>query len=336
MSGAWRSAWRGLGILLLAAVPAATGADFSRPGADAGPTEVRVAISVLDLTGVNDTAQTITANVFIRVRWQDPRLAENGAGQKTRNLNDVWHPRIQIFNDAGTRPTLPAEVEISPDGTVTQRMRVVGAFSEVLRFEDFPFDTQTFSVRLVATGFGADSVRLVADPEGFAAVNTQWAVSNWTLLDWGIGPGAALVPAGAQVMEPASLALDLHMKRNTGYFLTKVILPLFLIVAMSWVVFWVAPEQAATKISVSITSMLTLIANRFMVDALVPRVSYLTRLDLLILGATVLVFVNLILAVASSVLANQKQADRARAIDSRCRVALPVIFAGWAVWSLAF
>jgi hypothetical protein len=38
--------------------------------------------------------------------------------------------------------------------------------------------------------------------------------------------------------------------------------------------------------------------------------------------------------VASSVLANQKQAERARAIDARCRVALPVLFAGWAVWSL--
>lgn len=327
-----RSLGAGAAALVLAGM--AVAADFSRPGADTGPTEVRVAISVLDLTGINDTTQTITANVFIRVRWQDPRLAENGAGQKTRNLGEVWHPRIQVFNDAGTRPTLPNEVEISPDGTVTQRIRLVGAFSEVLRLEDFPFDTQVFSVRLVATGFGADSVRLVADPEAFAAVNTQWAVSNWTLLNWDIGPAPLLVPAGVQALEPASLALNLHMKRNTGYFISKVILPLLLIVSMSWVVFWVSPEQAATKISVSITSMLTLIANRFMVDALVPRVSYLTRLDLLILGATVLVFINLILAVASSVLANQKQPERARAIDARCRVVLPVLFAGWAIWSL--
>ncbi|MBE2214468.1 MAG: hypothetical protein IAE82_11405 [Opitutaceae bacterium] len=323
-----------VGVLLLGA-GAATAADYARPGEAAGPTEVRVAISVLDLTGINDTAQTITANVFIRARWQDPRLAEDGAGPRTRGLAEAWHPRLQVFNDAGTRATLPNEVEISPDGTVTQRIRLVGAFSEVLHLEDFPFDRQIFSIRLVATGYTAETVRLVADAEGFAAVNDQWAVSNWTLLGWDVGPASALVPAGGQAAEPASLALNLHMKRNIGYFLFKVLLPLVLISAMSWVVFWVAPEQAATKISVSITSMLTLIANRFMVDALVPRVSYLTRLDLFILGATVLVFANLVLAVAASVLAARKEPERARAIDERCRVALPVIFTAWAVWSLA-
>lgn len=317
--------------LTLASVAAA--ADFSRPGADAGPTEVRISMSVLDISGVNDTAQTITANVFIRARWRDPRLAENGAGPRTRSMNDVWHPRLQVFNDAGTRLTLPNEVEIAPDGTVTWRQRLVGAFSEVLRLEDFPFDTQTFSIRLIATGFTDDTVRLVSDPEALPAVAQNWAVSSWTLLGWAYGAGPALIPGAAS--QPASLALDLRMKRNTGYFVSKVLLPLVLISAMSWVVFWVAPEQAATKISVSITSMLTLIANRFMVDALVPRVSYLTRLDLFILGATVLVFVNLILAVTASVLAAQKQPERARTIDSRCRIALPVIFTAWAVWSLA-
>lgn len=325
----------GLAVLTLAAAARGSAGDYSRPNGAAEPTEVRIAISVLDLTGINDTAQTITANVFIRARWRDPRLAEDGAGPKTRNLNDVWHPRIQIFNDAGTRSTLPNDVEIAPDGTVTQRIRLVGAFSEVLHLEDFPFDSQAFSIRLVATGYTAETVRLVADPEGFATVNSQWAISNWTLVGWDIGPPPALAPPGSPALEPAGLALHLHLKRNTGYFLLKVILPLVLISAMSWVVFWVAPEQAATKISVSITSMLTLIANRFMVDALVPRVSYLTRLDLFILGATVLVFSNLVLAVTSSVLANQKQAERARAIDSRCRIALPVIFTAWAVWSLA-
>jgi len=328
--------WRtciGAAVMALAAPAAGMAADYARPDAKAGPTEVRVAISVLDLTGVNDTAQTISANVFIRARWHDPRLAEDGAGPKTRDLSEVWHPRIQIFNDAGTRSTLPAEVEVSPDGTVTQRARLVGAFSEVLQFKDFPFDTQTFSIRLVATGYAEDAVRMVADPDGFGLTNLQWAVSNWTLLDADVGPAAALLPPGSR--EPASLALHLRMKRNTGYFIIKMILPLVLIVAMSWIVAWITPEQAATKISVSITSMLTLIANRFMVDSLVPRVSYLTRLDLLILGATILVFVTLVLAVTSSLLAGRKQVDRANALDRRCRVALPLLFIGWAVWSLA-
>jgi len=325
-------AWAVAAVFLAAAVVAGA-ADFARPGASAGPTEVKVSVSVLDLTAVNDTAQTIAANVFVRVRWTDMRLVHGGDGPVTRGLGEVWHPRIQIFNDAGTRSTLTNDVEIAPDGTVTQRLRLVGAFSQVLGLEDFPFDAQTFSVHLVATGFGRGEVVLVPDPAALPTVAERWSISNWTLQDSTYREGEVFAPAGAA--EPAGLTLDFRMKRNTGYFIFKVILPLILISAMSWVVFWVAPEQAATKISVSITSMLTLIANRFMVDALVPRVSYLTRLDLFILGATILVFANLILAVAASVLAARKEPERARAIDLRCRVALPVIFTGWAIWSLA-
>jgi len=40
---------------------------------------------------------------------------------------------------------------------------------------------------------------------------------------------------------------------------------------------------------VGATAVLTLIAYRFTLDSLIPRVSYLTRLDIFILGATVLV-----------------------------------------------
>jgi cadmium resistance protein CadD (predicted permease) len=112
------------------------------------------------------------------------------------------------------------------------------------------------------------------------------------------------------------------------------ILPLVLIVAMSWIVFWISPEMAATQISVSVTSMLTLIAYRFMVDALVPRVSYLTRLDLFILGATLLVFFTLIQAVGATKLAKEGRLPLAEMIDRRCRIIVPVVFVGWFFWSL--
>jgi hypothetical protein len=51
----------------------------------------------------------------------------------------------------------------------------------------------------------------------------------------------------------------------------KVILPLILIVAMSWIVFWIDPEESGIQISVAITTMLTLIAYRFAVGADLPK-----------------------------------------------------------------
>ena len=43
--------------------------------------------------------------------------------------------------------------------------------------------------------------------------------------------------------------------RKTGYYFLKILAPLILIVAMSWVVFWIDPTEAGTQISVAVTGI---------------------------------------------------------------------------------
>ena len=75
---------------------------------------------------------------------------------------------------------------------------------------------------------------------------------------------------------------------------------MLLIVAMSWVVFWIDPKEGGNQISVSITTMLTLIAYRFAVGMDLPQISDLTKLDAFILGGTFLVFAALIEVIITS------------------------------------
>ena len=111
------------------------------------------------------------------------------------------------------------------------------------------------------------------------------------------------------------------------YYILKVILPLILIVVMSWASFWIDPVNASAEISVAVTSMLTLIAYRFAVDTQLPRLPYMTRLDALFLISTLLVFFSLIEVMATTILDNNQQAERAKKLDRYCRVIFPVIFA---------
>jgi hypothetical protein len=57
----------------------------------------------------------------------------------------------------------------------------------------------------------------------------------------------------------------------------------------------------------------------------VPRVSYLTRLDVFIMGATVLVFLGMVEAVASARIA-QTSEQQARRLDRLSRVVFPLAF----------
>lgn len=124
----------------------------------------------------------------------------------------------------------------------------------------------------------------------------------------------------------AGYAIVFEAERKSGYFVVKVIIPLILIVMMSWLVFWIDPKEAGTQISVGITSMLTLIAYRFAVDTSLPRVSYLTRLDYFILAGTFLVFSSLIEVMATSSLAKKDRYERALTIDYYSRLLFPLAF----------
>ena len=92
----------------------------------------------------------------------------------------------------------------------------------------------------------------------------------------------------------------LNAEREAGFFVTKVIVPLGLIVFMAATVFWVDPENIGPQLGTSTASVLTLIAFQFSLVRMLPPVSYLTRIDLFVLGAMILVFMTLAEAIYTS------------------------------------
>ena len=115
--------------------------------------------------------------------------------------------------------------------------------------------------------------------------------------------------------------------RNAQHFIVKVIIPLVLIVMMSWAVFWIEPTDTGTQVGLAVTAMLTLIAYRFAVDSDVPKLPYLTRLDAFILFSSVLVFLSLIEVMVTTKLAGRSRLELARNIDRHCRWIFPLVFA---------
>jgi len=86
------------------------------------------------------------------------------------------------------------------------------------------------------------------------------------------------------------------------------------------------PLNVASNVSISITSMLTLIAYRFSVDALLPRLSYLTSLDYFIMASTMLVFFSLVQSLITSALAKKGGGEKAYRLDLACRIGFPLVF----------
>jgi len=119
---------------------------------------------------------------------------------------------------------------------------------------------------------------------------------------------------------------NISAERIKAYYLWKVILPLCLIVFMSWCVFWINPALYGPQIGLSATSMLTLIAFIFATTNMVPKLGYLTLLDRFIVGSTILVFLALVESLTTIYLVSQEKKEIAMRIDRVSRLLFPIAF----------
>ncbi len=182
---------------------------------------------------------------------------------------------------------------------------------------DFPFDEQDVQVVLVSVSHTPEQVHLIVDG-GFCGREERL-----TVVDWSIGPGTFRAePIPVRPGEPAlaGFRASFTAHRYANYYILKVITPLLIIILMSFSAFWIAPTQFGPRVSVGATAVLTLIAYRFALGSLVPRVSYLTRLDIFILGATIIVLLALIETLAVHWYIELDRRERSTALDRVARV----------------
>ena len=308
---------------LLALLPGrAASKEWSRPGAESGPTVIRMHVFVIDVDEINGADQTFTANVYFEASWDDPRLAEAGALDRSYGLEEIWHPEILLVNQQKIWPTMLDSLRVSPEGTVTYRQQVWGNFSQPLDLHEFPFDQQEFTLQFACPDLLGDEIRFEAAPGDESGIAEKLSLPDWQIEGWELGPEAYEPIAGAPGR--AGFAFTFTAARESNYYVIKVIVPLLLILVMASVVFWINPAEGGTQIGVSTTAMLTLIAYRFAIGSDLPKIPYLTRMDVFILAATILVAVCLVEVVATSRLASSGRIKTALHLDQVMRVLFPL------------
>jgi len=185
-------------------------------------------------------------------------------------------------------------------------------------------DSQTLEIRLVVYGSSPDEVLLVESTMFPASRSTTLSITDWRISELETSTGTySPTPAGPKL---STFAVSVVGKRLIGYYIVQMLIPLILIVGMSWIAFWIDPSVIPARMSIAVTTVLTLIAYRFMIGSLVPKLPYLTRMDYLLLGATVLVAGALVAVAAGTYLVNQDRAAAAARLNRFARSVFPAGF----------
>lgn len=294
-----------------------------RPGPQDQDLPVSVGIIVIDIDGIDGAQQSFIANFGVIVEWKDPRLDEDIDYMRVMDREDVWTPSLQILNQQKLFETFPEQVQVLPDGTVTYVQRYWGTLSYPMNLEDFPSDSHDLQIKLVAVGKDAHVLDFSINEEksglGDVLTVTDWDITSWQTFaePINIGPNLPLL---------SGVIFQFEAERLVGFYFIKVLVPLIMIVFISLIVLFIDPSHIGPKFSIAITAILTLIAYRFLLGNLLPKISYLTDMDYFLFGSMFLVFAVLVETSIVARLVGREQEDRAKILDYWCRWAFVVLF----------
>ena len=148
---------------------------------------------------------------------------------------------------------------------------------------------------------------------------------EWTIL--GVAAREAQVDVVRSSRPFSRLILTIDIERKSGFYLWKVLLPLLLIVALSWSIFWMVGERFAARVRMSATGILTVVAFQFVASQNLPRVGYLTLMDKIM----VISFLLLAITVLESYIVSrfdEEQRNQALRIDRAARWIFPLGYVG--------
>jgi hypothetical protein len=305
------------------------------PETNGQPVHVKIGILLIDVVEINDVTESFTADFKVRIRWKDPRLSAEALGHSLEHcrfpIDDVWNPDIQPINQRGTVSKGRLHSLVASDGTVSVVARVYTILSNPLNLHDFPFDTQHLRVQFASMKYNPSEVTFITD-EARTGRLEGLSIPGWRLIS--NFSDDTVAPLQGAVRNHPRFDHLIVIERQSSYYVWKFIVPLCFIVLMASGVFWLNPAGVQTQVGVATASVFTLIAFLLGLRVVLPRVPYLTRMDELVLAATVLVFLALLEVIITSRLVQKDQTQRAETIDHYARWIYPLAFVVLLVYSL--
>lgn len=301
------------------------------PGGLDVPTQVTSSFAIVDFMGVDDENQQIEVDFFLTLRWKDPRLLQNEGCRFA--ITKVWFPRIRMLNSQALRVAYKNsqnQVSVHQDGTVEYVQRFTGPISSYHNLSNFPFDHHEFTIDFVAVEETNNLIHFIADE------NNTWIGDRLNIEGWDLGdPRLEVTTHSFQKQAGLSLqklSLLIDGDRNPEFYLYRLICLLALVVAMSWVIFWVPPSRFEFQIGIGATTMLTAMAFIFAIGSQLPPVGYLTKLDKMVIWSIVLIFLSIVEAlVAGRMVLNGREPEALR-LDRVSRFSFPaLLIGGWTI-----
>ena len=313
------------------------------PNPPSSPTVVHVGTFVADIVDLDEATETFEIELILVGTWDDPRLAfdpiEEGVDKKIfqgqfqfDEAYTGWWPQFLILNEIGSGDLNAVKIEIYPSGTVRYMEQRNVTLETPMDLRKFPFDVQTLKAFLISFGDSNEEVQLRVDQrvlgatEEYAEKERHVNIAEWRLENVDIKAGTTDHRYYGDEAENSQIELEITMRRKSANVIWKVIFPLVILVAMMWTVFWLDIDSLADRLNISFIGILTIVAYQFLIDGAMPRISYFTFTDALLLSSFVIMAATIFQSLFVFDLVKRGKQSTAHRVDTVSRWAFPAIY----------
>ncbi|XP_078379327.1 gamma-aminobutyric acid receptor subunit beta-like [Oculina patagonica] len=270
-----------------------------RPNFGGSPCKVNISIQVLSMVPIKEIDMEATVVMFFRQHWIDPRLAYGPSLgiQKMKLLGNiveqVWLPDIYFVNDLSDKTACGDFMfELTQDGLITHSCRRKLRLYCPMNLRKFPMDEQVCEMAFESYSYSTKDLILywLNDNKGPVRVSENLRIPQYTLVNWENTIQANEYSTG----NFTSMSTKFHLQRQLGHYVLQEFIPTILIVALSWVGFWIDERSVPARVSLGITTVLAITTLMFGVQSTLPRVGHVKAIDVFLLGSFLFVFAALV------------------------------------------
>lgn len=301
------------------------------------PVTVTPAFQLLAIHNVNDEAETFEFSGVLTLVWNDPRQAfdpvAEGVEEKFYHgdyqfseLSPAWYPQLVLGNATGSTESDGVLLRVKPDGTSTLIQTVNAVARSRMDLHGYPFDKQRLEAVFLVLGFDRSEVVLAADAKAASASLAAMRVPQWDITSFQASTRIAASPYTGTGGKSSVFILTLEMRRQSFFMVRLVLMPLVLIVVLSWSVFWMDRSSLGDRMAVSFVGILTAVSYQILVSDVMPQISYITFMNgflsfsFLVMCATAVV--NLVVGECDK----RGRSGKGDLIDHRCRWIFPAVY----------
>ncbi|CAG05892.1 unnamed protein product, partial [Tetraodon nigroviridis] len=293
------------------------------------PVNVTCNIFINSFGSIAETTMDYRVNIFLRQKWNDPRLAYSKYPDPSLDLDpsmldSIWKPDLFFANEKGANfhdvTTDNKLLRIFKNGNVLYSIRLTLILSCPMDLKNFPMDVQTCTMQLESCECCFLSFpRLSQRPRALILTHLSRSslpvgyTMNDLIFEW-LENGAVQVSDGLTLPQFimrdekelgyctkhyntgkfTCIEVKFHLERQMGYYLIQMYIPSLLIVILSWVSFWINMDAAPARVALGITTVLTMTTQSSGSRASLPKVSYVKAIDIWMAVCLLFVFAALL------------------------------------------